>query len=515
MKTLLSDNDSVGEVYTPIEWADWLLERWRVFERWIGGASVCDPTAGNGVFALALINKAINRGVAVSADLLNRLHLVEVKRQRLDAFRANLKLSHSLDYPSASLHARDVALNPMRRKFDIVLGNPPWSNFTDLPAPYKERLKQCFIEYGLVPDRRAVLLGSARIDLAALILKTVVFNSLRSDGAGYFFLPLSLFFGDDAHTGFRDYRAKGALFSINEVVEFSDEKVFKGVGTAYCAASLRRGDAQKFPVPYFRRQGGSEVALKARPLGSNSDPWRVFESDGADLDAKAIHIELSPRQKPRQGVNTCGANSVFIFDDLPRFVDAKYIFPLATKETWQGCAPQKWVFLPYDAATAAPLPRHAMQKVDGFAYLQKHKGTLKNRKGVLINSAMGGGLWWTLLGVGAYSFAPYKVIWQAYGKRDFNPIVLGSHDGKPWQANQAMHAFIPCWTKSDAERILEALKNSRIQRLLTELNGQGKCNFAQPGKMKKILSFGAKGGRQADFFAPGRGLAPRATRHCA
>ena len=505
MKTLLSDKDSVGEVFTPLEWADWLLDRWRVFDRWISGASVCDPTAGSGVFALALINKAVNRGITVSSDLLNRLHLVEIKQQRLDTFRENLKMSHSIDYPSSSLHARDVVLSPLRRQFDILLGNPPWSNFTDLPPSYKERLKRCFIEYGLVPDRRAVLLGSARIDLAALVLKVVVFNMLRRDGSGYFFLPLSLFFGDDAHTGFRDYHAKSAPFSIDEVVEFSDEKVFKGIGTAYCAASIQCGEAQKFPVPYFRRRGGSEVKLKACPLYSNSDPWRVSESENIDACYKGINIELSPRQKPRQGINTCGANSVFIFDRFPNFVDAKYIFPLATKETWKGGgAPKKWVFLPYDAETATPLPRQAMQNIGGFAYLQQHKDELQTRKGTLINSAMSGGLWWALLGVGAYSFAPFKVIWQAYGKRDFNPIILGSHNNKPWQANQAMHAFIPCWTKSDAERIYSALKNPHIQRLLIELNGQGQCNFAQPGKIKKILSFGAKNGRQADFFAPER-----------
>ena len=102
---------------------------------------------------------------------------------------------------------------------------------------------------------------------------------------------------------------------------------------------------------------------------------------------------------------------------------------------------------------------------------------------------MNRGHWWTLLGVGPYAFAPFKVIWQAYGKSDFTPVVLSSVEGQMWQGNQAMHAFIPCWTAHDAQRIKTALENPEIPTLLRQLNGAGKCNWAQPGKIKKILAF--------------------------
>ena len=67
--------------------------------------------------------------------------------------------------------------------------------------------------------------------------------------------------------------------------------------------------------------------------------------------------------------------------------------------------------------------------------------------------------------------------------------MLSSVDGQMWQGNQAMHAFIPCWSKEDADRIKNDLENPKILKLLQQLNGAGKCNWAQPGKIKKILSF--------------------------
>ena len=102
---------------------------------------------------------------------------------------------------------------------------------------------------------------------------------------------------------------------------------------------------------------------------------------------------------------------------------------------------------------------------------------------------MNRGCWWALLGVGPYAFAPFKVMWEAYGKDQFNPIVVRDVDGQVWQGNQAMHAFIPCWQEAEAQRIKTALENPEILALLHQLNGAGRCNWAQPGKIKKIIAF--------------------------
>lgn len=499
---LVLEEDKIGEVFTPLEWAEWLLAKWNLADKWFAGASICDPTAGQGVFAIALIEEACKRGISLTDDHFNRLHLVELHKRNLDVFTSKIKDKYSIDYPSASLHIGDVLFNPPDMKFDVLIGNPPWSNFSDLPSKYKDVLKPLFIDFGLVPDRKAVLLGSSRTDLSALILKSVIYNLLNRDGDGYFFTPLSLFVGDSAHTGFREFKTNRAHFSVREVVEFVDEKVFDGIGTSYCAVHFKRDETHEYPVPYTRRLNGNEESYVAYPLKLSTDPWRVITDDSQNFDEYKIDICLSPEQKPRQGVNTCGANSVYIFDQFPSFIDSQFIFPLATKETWidKNNTPKKWIFMPYDSKTGRVLSEPDVKNILGYSYLKQFESILNQRKGTLINTTISKGIWWSLLGVGPYSFAPFKVIWQAYGKHTFDPIILSTFDDKPWQGNQAMHAFIPCWREDDALRICQQLKNPRIEKILGELNGQGKCNFAQPGKIKKLLSFDKEATEQLCLF---------------
>ena len=485
-----SHSVEIGQIFTPIKWAEWLIERWGIFDAWIEGASICDPTAGQGAFALALFRLARSRGIRIAPELLSRLTLIEVRASHLQAFQRKARQKFEIDFPPSQLLALDVITNPPNTNHDILFGNPPWANFTDLSDSYKEILKLYFVSEGLVPDKKQVLLGSSRTDIAALVLKVVLGKLLHENGTGCFFVPLSLFSGD-AHRGFRDYIANGRRFAVDEVCEFTATEVFEGVGTSYCCARFRMDMPHKFPVRYFRERGEEWIEHRAVPLKVPDDQWRVLQhGDTADLDS-SIKVKLSPDQKPRQGVNTCGANAIFMFEDKPTHLPEGFLFPLATKEIWKNgdMAPHKWILLPYDRNTGRPLSWDRIEQyADLKQYLTEGRGKLAGRRGTLIQSAIAKGVWWSLLGVGPYSFAPYKVIWEAYGKSHFHPVILNSEKGQVWQANQAMQAFIPCWNKADAERICSALQHPGIPTLLRQLNGEGKCNWAQPGKIRKILS---------------------------
>ena len=481
----------VGQVFTPLRWAEWLINRWCVFDAWIDGARICDPTAGQGAFALAMLQIAKIRNVSITPDLLSRLKLIELYPSNLAIFRVRANQEFGVNFPDSCLVTRDVTTITKDQDYDILIGNPPWSNFVDLPPAYKEYLKPFFLAEGLVQDRRQTLLGSSRTDIAALVLKIVLGKLLRKNGVGYFYVPLSLFSGDNAHVGFRDYRANNRKFAVEELYEFTSTKIFHGISTSYCCVRIRMDVPQEFPVKYLRELDGQWIEHKAVPLREPEDQWRVVQ-DIDDLKTEVIEIQLSAQQKPRQGVNTCGANSIFIFNHEPAHIPKKFLFPLATKEMWkeQPPTPRRWILLPYDRVTGKPLSWQQIEHIKGLRdYLEEARSVLKMRKGILIRSAIEKGIWWSLLGVGPYSFSPYKVMWEAYGKSYFNPIILHEADGQIWQGNQAMHAFIPCWSERDAKRILSELQNPAISVLLSQINGSGKRNWAQPGKMKKILSF--------------------------
>ena len=499
-KTSHLTDANIGKVFTPLKWAEWLINKWNIFDAWLDGAHICDPTAGQGAFPLAMLHIAEKKGVPITAERLSRLTLIEIVPSHLEQFKENVKRELGVDFPTSQIFCQDVITETHEKKYDILVGNPPWANFGDLPTGYKARLKPFFLTEGLVPDRQKTLLGSSRTDIAALVLKVALGRLLKKNGVGYFYLPTSLFFGDGAHSGFRNYRAKSTQnsvdsrrdFAVDTVYEFTSTKVFEGVGTSYCCAKFRADKPQEFPIPYFRELDREWVEHKALPLKNPTDPWRIVQDlDELNIDMN-LEIRLAPEQKPRQGVNTCGANGVFIFNHKPSHLPEQFLYPLATKEIWRQNTrlPHKWILLPYHPQIGKPLMWDQIEKWHTLSeYLQNAQDMLKNRKGTLLRSAINRGNWWTLLGVGAYAFAPFKVIWQAYGKSDFTPIVLSNVDGQVWQANQAMHAFIPCWTETDAQRIKTALENPEIPILLKQLNGAGKCNWAQPGKIKKILAF--------------------------
>lgn len=447
-----------------------------------------------------MLQIAKEKGVTITSERLSRITLIEMVPTLLNQFKRNVQSEFSIDFPISQIHSQDVITQQHRGQYDILIGNPPWANFGDLPDSYKTHLKPHFIQEGLVENTQRMLLGSSRIDIAALVLKVVLGRLLKENGAAYFYLPTSLFFGEGAHRGFRDYSSKNSHkpsnsrrdFAVDTVYEFSTTKVFEGVSTGYCCARFISDKQQKFPVRYFREVNDDWVEHKAIPLKDSTDPWRIIQDVDEILPGETFEIKLSPEQKPRQGVNTCGANSIFIFDEKPQYIPAEFLFPLATKEVWydENSVPNKWILLPYNQDTGKPLSWSQIEQHDTLKkYLISSEERLKDRKGTLLRAFMKRGNWWAMLGVGPYSFSPYKVIWQAYGKKYFTPIILDNVNGQMWQGNQAMHAFIPSWTAEDAQRIKTALENPVIPELLRQLNGAGKCNWAQPGKIKKILTF--------------------------
>ncbi len=55
---MVSSNEmkkQIGQVFTPLKWAEWLINKWNIFDAWIDGAHICDPTAGQGVFVLSML----------------------------------------------------------------------------------------------------------------------------------------------------------------------------------------------------------------------------------------------------------------------------------------------------------------------------------------------------------------------------------------------------------------------------------------------------------------------------
>jgi len=517
----------LGQVFTPRFWARWLLVESGAFESFLKGGNLCDPTAGEGVMALALGDLWRDRFGTLEGLDWKRICLIERDSNCFDSFKAVFRAEMGCDFPSSRLLCRDFILDPPAEQFQVLVGNPPWVNFADLPSNLKDVYKPLFLQYGLVRSSGSVLLGRSRIDLSALVVHLALSRILAPEGLAAFFVPLSLFLGEGSHDTFRQHAFEGA-FQVKKVVEWEKNLVFPGVSTRYCAFwGIRRVKQDKnhssssFPLLWkrmpsnqdfwaFPAQGGGPGAAGAEYRGSSL--WVGAEpiNDSVLLPSKPAGpprpppgLGLTQAQRPRQGLNTGGCNSIFFVDtDTKKRILDQYppqpgasdsFYPLISGRFWEqeGVAPKLWALVTH-GPLGRPLEKQALEASGALEYVFAHQSALENRKGVLLRSWFTKGYWWAMMGAGAYLWAPWKVVWPAYGVKDMHPVVLGKWEGKPWIPNQALQAYIPCSTEDEALKIQAYLKKPEVGQYLRQQGMEGSKNWAQPGRLRWLWDVSVK-----------------------
>src|SRR5262249_32039799 len=173
----------IGRIFTPLQWAEWLIEQTGAFDAWVNGASILDPTSGEGAFLEAFLAIARRQGRTIRKADIARLHAVEIVNADKPRFLARITYNYGLDFPEDNFTTADFITMPAARKFDMLVGNPPWVNFTDLPPDLKKRWAPRYLQHGLVKNKKDVLLGASRADLASLVLKKAIDETLHHGGA--------------------------------------------------------------------------------------------------------------------------------------------------------------------------------------------------------------------------------------------------------------------------------------------------------------------------------------------
>ena len=485
---------SIGAIYTPEKWARFAIEKFNVFDAWISGKTVFDPTMGDGSLLSALAAYGLSQGYTPSQLPWEKLFGLELNAESYEKALAYFSTRYGIDM-CGNFYNADI-FDFKGRTFDVLFGNPPWCNFVDLPQNYKEYIKPFFHKYGLIDNSKKLLLGGSRIDIAALVIQKTISDNLRENGEAVFFLPLSLFLNDGAHTAFRKFKARNERYALYSIYDFENTHAFDKIATRYGLAHFMKTGEKSDVVPFFRFEDDAWKEYKAISPEAGK-PYYIASAATPVLDIPRIEVPLSA--KPRQGINPCGAINVFVFKEYESIDDnfckvnkdyylpQKYVYPLITAQNFAGdAAPAKWVLLPYNSTTGKPLALGELQEEPALAeYLQKNKETLENRKGTLIRAYIKRGIWWAMLGVGPYSFANYKIVWEAYGKNTFRPQLFTGN----WQANQSLQAFIPCATKEDAKGLLSLLSDPKIEEYLRSSGMGGTMNWAQPGRVASLLYY--------------------------
>ena len=528
-----------GQVLTPLPWAERLVDG-ALFHRWCAGARVFDPTGGAGHILEAFIALAIKRGIDITEAMLDRLMMMELDHRLIEAWFRRIRDTYGLSVPAGSALEGDFMLDSLPEPVDILAGNPPWVSFVDLTPDYRERLKPLFVRYGLTSDSRSLLWGNSRVDLSALVVVRALREMLagsrpngepdrgpaaafdpragarragaprtersrtpagldplsgarRAGEVGHanicaaFFLPAGIFSEDGAHEPFMRRLREPDIPGICDRIELTGERVFPSVHTRYVAAWFGRGNGGA--------GGNGEHTAGNGEHGRDGGRAGSFGAGGEGTPGQRPlpSLRISGDSRPRQGANTCGANDVFMFrrDQTPD-VEPDLLFPLIDSHCFhdppdEQTEANRWILLPYDAATGRPLSRECLsaQYPRAWAYLCEHRERLATRRGTVIGSTIRRGVWWALLGVGPYTFAPYKLVWPAYGARTFTPRLFTGR----WTPNQALQCSMSFPDRAEALRVQEFLIQPQVERALHEAGGAGTPGWAQPGRMRRFFQW--------------------------
>jgi hypothetical protein len=357
--------------------------------------------------------------------------------------------------------------------FDVVVGNPPWVRWSNLPEMYRNRIKPTCERYAIFSE--TPYHGGNELDISGMITYTVGDKWLKENGTLVFVITQT-HFQSPSSQGFRSFTINDASNLIPiEVDDLKKLKPFAKVANKTAIMRLQKVPASKkpsYPVLYrvWEKVGTfsavipetlqksevlKRVAIKdweATPVAGGNSPWAILPK-GRFQDMTAIQGE-SDWIVGRKGV-TADLNGIF----MVRIVDTNKAGGLVQVETRPdagrsniGPARKFWIepnllfpllkgagdfsacHLHVEEKLYILIPNKGIQQADYAAAISemKHlKSTekffrafeplLSNRSTYRLRQK--GAPYYVVYNSGAYTFAPYKVAWAELSAK-FEAVVV-------------------------------------------------------------------------------------------
>lgn len=89
----------IGTIFTPFEWGTFAVEQFGIFNKWIGGATIFDPTMGEGNLLISLIEYGIKNGHPINNLPTERLYGAELNTTHYQKIFKSVKEKFGLDLP--------------------------------------------------------------------------------------------------------------------------------------------------------------------------------------------------------------------------------------------------------------------------------------------------------------------------------------------------------------------------------------------------------------------------------
>ncbi len=399
---------ALGEYFTPPELVGLVLDRLE----YSGAGTLLDPSAGLGAFVAGACARG---GTSVVGFEVNPLTASTARAQSLP------------------VQVRDTLLNPGTMRFDFIAGNPPWINWRYLNPHYRERIAPLWEHYRLLPGAgRHTRLGAGMDDLSILFTYVCADRLLAPGGRLGFLLSRTLFQSAGGGKAFRRFELpQGRYLRPVAVHEIDGTTRFANATTQAVAAIFEVSKTPAvYPVSYFRLG----ERLEARPVSDDrASAWSTTRAG-----ASYAQLRGPSPYSARVGAHSGGASGVFWVDVLERHdrtvvvrnraragrrewpeitaeIESDLVHPLVRGRDvrrWQA-TPSCSIILPH-AENGKPIvvdelkQRYPMT----FAFFEQFRDDMLQRAHFRQHFKRSGKPYWSMYNVGAYTFAPHRIVWR-------------------------------------------------------------------------------------------------------
>jgi hypothetical protein len=460
---------------------------------------VVDPACGGGALLYAAARRMLARGQSPRA-VAQLIAGVDSDPRAIALARETLSGLLAGEMPE--LVCQDALTDaPAVRPGELVVANPPWIRFADLPRETREATRPLWQRYGLFSlSGAAARLGGGDKDLALLFTLVAADRYLSPGGRLAVLITLEALKAKGAGEGFRRFVLPGGE-PLRPVAahDLRALRAFPGAAGKPAILVLDRDAAPTWPVPFFvHRREGTARELPARPAGDRTGaPWQVGDAVALRRpgdDAPCYRARMGARVEPygvywlRVLERDARAHRLVV-ENVPELgkrpiqrvrAELEDIFArpaLRGRDVRAGEArPELFALLVQDPVRRAPIPRArlAAEAPLTLAYLTRFADILLARGSRPVRELALRTEFYAQYGVGEYTLAPHQVVWNRMGN-----TLRAAVSAPPVLATDTC-CLIAC-EHADEAHFLAALLNSRpVAEALACASDPGR-GFASPG----------------------------------
>jgi hypothetical protein len=486
-----------GEYYTPPGIASLAVQ-----ETLDGTGTILDPGCGAGAFLVAAVRHLRDHGVE-PADCLNAVCGVDVNPVAVRSAKAALLVELGADLEGTVhvpvVHGDSLGLlpdlTPDVGRADAVVGNPPWIPWERLPERVKERWRNGPIDRLGLFDRAGAdaRLGYANDDVALPFALTCTDRYRRRNGRAAFVLKRDLLVGPTGRPLRRGNFGDSSV-GVDRVHDFGDTRPFEGVDAGAAVYVLGPEPPDDVPATVWEATAsspefGSRDAMD-RTLARAETTYRpVADRGGAWVRADAERRALgSCDYTIRHGVKD-DAKAVFSLDrETALSLEPDHVFPyLRSKHVVKfGLFGHDLHLVPERRAAGGDPEALRRDCPRTYDYLDERRDRLLERG----SSWFDAGPFYSLFGVGPYTWAEYKVVWCRLGFKPHFAVVstVDDPDLGEMPVVPGDHCMFVATDDGDEAHYLCALLNSApYQRCLRDLAEGGKASLTKSVVSKLAL----------------------------